>query len=461
MINYIVFSFVFLAFFLASIEDIKKREVYDALNYCFCFFIVLIALFDCFLSSSFEPLKYVLFGLFVGLFFGTILFYLGIWGGGDAKFLSGFGASIYYFRLFFNENIFLGNFFDFLKIYILPKFLLFFDLFLDFLFVINICFFCFFVFRFFFVKNFYEFYNLFFCFLIFNLIFASIFLSINFYFLLFFCFLSFVLVFFAKEDLFLNFFVRYKKDIFKLKKNDILDSNLELNSKVIINREKVKWGLEKHDILKIKKVFKKNFKVNLRFILPLSFLLGINFISFILKYLFVDKTNIFIMSFMLKFLFISFLVGGFLAIFIIIFFAIFKFKKVNFLCFKKFEFFWFLVFFGFFLILTLFSIKFFILFFLSFMYYFLKIAKQVENLIFVKKKDLNKIVLGDWIFEDIFVKKDKIFSKEDFKFGVEAEQLNKIKLLSKENLHLKKLYVKDGLAFIPPLFLGFILMFFI
>ena len=91
-------------------------------------------------------------------------------------------------------------------------------------------------------------------------------------------------------------------------------------------------------------------------------------------------------------------------------------------------------------------------------YFLLKIAKNVEKLIFIKKKPLEKVTLGDWIIQDIKVNDKLIFGKEDFKLGVNEVQLDKIKTLAKKHHKLNQLYVKDGIAFLPPLFIGFILL---
>ena len=43
-----------------------------------------------------SSIKFVSFGILIGFLFGSILYYLGIWGGGDAKFLIGFSGASYY-----------------------------------------------------------------------------------------------------------------------------------------------------------------------------------------------------------------------------------------------------------------------------------------------------------------------------------------------------------------------------
>ncbi|MEC8339131.1 MAG: hypothetical protein VXZ40_00775, partial [Nanoarchaeota archaeon] len=60
--------------------------------------------------------------------------------------------------------------------------------------------------------------------------------------------------------------------------------------------------------------------------------------------------------------------------------------------------------------------------------------------------------------QDIVVKDKVYFKVEDFKLGVEEEQLQKIKELSKKNPSLKSILIKDGIAFLPPMFGAFILL---
>ncbi|MCA9497209.1 MAG: prepilin peptidase, partial [Nanoarchaeota archaeon] len=102
--GFIVLFLIILSFILASIEDIKKREVYDYLNYSLTFFILVIALFQSFAINSIEPIKYVAFGVLIGFVLGSFLYYVGIWGGGDAKFLIGFSAASYYLIAYSDFN---------------------------------------------------------------------------------------------------------------------------------------------------------------------------------------------------------------------------------------------------------------------------------------------------------------------------------------------------------------------
>ena len=47
-----------------------------------------------------------------------------------------------------------------------------------------------------------------------------------------------------------------------------------------------------------------------------------------------------------------------------------------------------------------------------------------------------------------------IYHKEDFRIGVEEDQLARLKKLDKTHHNLDKILVKDGIAFLPALFLS-------
>lgn len=91
---------------------------------------------------------------------------------------------------------------------------------------------------------------------------------------------------------------------------------------------------------------------------------------------------------------------------------------------------------------------------LNFLLWLSFITKKVENFMFIKDKDINNIVLGDWIVQDIYVENQKIFSSENFRKGVDENQLAKLKELRRKN-KLTNLRVKDGI----PFFIGFLVSF--
>ncbi len=81
-----------IALLIASIFDIKTREVPDLLNYCLIFVgIGLRAVYSA-VTFDWSFLLAGLAGLGVFFAFALILFYAGQWGGGDSKLLMGMGA---------------------------------------------------------------------------------------------------------------------------------------------------------------------------------------------------------------------------------------------------------------------------------------------------------------------------------------------------------------------------------
>ncbi|MEC8220780.1 MAG: A24 family peptidase, partial [Nanoarchaeota archaeon] len=96
MISYVVLSITLFFFTIASIEDFKKKEIYDYINFLYAIIILSLAIIHSLYLNSFDPIKYAGFGLILSFLMGGILYLLGIWGGGDAKFLIGFGASLPY-----------------------------------------------------------------------------------------------------------------------------------------------------------------------------------------------------------------------------------------------------------------------------------------------------------------------------------------------------------------------------
>jgi len=85
---------VFMALIIASITDIKTREVPDWLNYSLIISgLAINGIFSLIYSNSSFIIN-SLIGLGIALIFALIMFYTGQWGGGDSKLLLGVGASM-------------------------------------------------------------------------------------------------------------------------------------------------------------------------------------------------------------------------------------------------------------------------------------------------------------------------------------------------------------------------------
>ena len=83
-----------IALIIASITDIKTREVPDWLNFSLIFTGLGIRLIYSSMTWDWMYSLYGLFGLLAFVILGYVMFYAGQWGGGDSKLLMGLGALI-------------------------------------------------------------------------------------------------------------------------------------------------------------------------------------------------------------------------------------------------------------------------------------------------------------------------------------------------------------------------------
>lgn len=457
MIEYIVLTLILFSFIIASLEDIKKREVYDYINYSLAFFISIIAVFNSIFLNSLDPVKYVGFGLLAGFAFGSLFYYMGVWGGGDAKFLIGFSASTYYLMKFITQtkvNLVINNLFEIIA-YFFSKLLIYLE---QIVIVLNIIFFIIFLAKLIYSRKKSEHFDLVILILILSSLFLGIYLNYSGFILILLGLFALVLLFFADENIFnLIYFLKSKK-ISELKEGDFIDESIKKSNKTIINENEAKFGLSKSQINKIEETFKNSTtQIKIRYIIPFSLLIILNYVVYLLKIITLDKTNLAIIAYQLEFLFYSFAVGGVIAILLLLYFYIKNFKKVKFNL-TKIEKIALSSITLLSLILAIYDSKLLLLIAFPLIYLFMKIARDVEHLMFVSKKPISKIVPGDWIVQDIIVNKKMVYSVEDFTLGIDDHQLEILKELAKTNKNLKKIYVKDGLAFLPPLFIGFLII---
>lgn len=457
MIGFLVLSIIIFTFLIASFEDIRKREVYDYINFSLAFFIILIGIFDSLVSSSLDPIKYVGFGLLVGFAFGSLFYYIGMWGGGDAKFLIGFSGASYYLMDFMSVS---GKHVDYYKLImelLSGFFKMFIDTFLKFIIYLDI-FFMFLLFILFLkTKNKYDRKNMFSIFTMLFLLFIGLFMDYSVVFLVIIGFIVFLLIFFADDYVFSSSYIRLRRYILDIKEGDIPDDGIKYGKKELFEYEDVRAGFSKEQLNFLKEKCEDRKEIYVRKIIPYSTLIGLNFIVYLFNIISLDDFNLWILSFNLQFLILSFLAGGVLSIGIILYQFIRNFNKIN-LKISKRNHIMVLGFSLFVLLLSLLSMKFIVFLVFVPIIYFMFIAKEIEKFVFVKKKPLENITLGDWIVQDIEVGNKLIFSKDDFKLGVDEFQLEKIKSLAKSHKYLKELWVKDGIAFLPPLFAGFLFM---
>lgn len=459
MIEIIVLIFLLVFFVLASYEDIKKREVYDYLNFSLVFIILIISIIDSLISNSFDPIKFVIFGLLVGFAFGSLLYYLGVWGGGDAKFMLGFGASSYYIINFVGPFTSVSNFYENLVSYYGVFIDLALEYFLWFILILDGIFLFFVVLSFLFSKpDRKRGIDLLLLGLILSLLFSGIYFNLSPFILFLFGFLAFILIFFGDELLFNSVYLVLKKSSKYFEKGDILNKDLLVDGKVLVKQENTNFGLVSEDFRKIKEL-KSSFFVEVRKILPFGSLIALNYFLYTIKIVSISTFTFDLFFFILVFLLISFLVGGIFSFLLIFIVYILNLKKIK-LSLNKFEFLFLVFLFLCAGLLSFFNQNFFILFSLPLLYLFVKLAKSTEKYLFVKPKEIEKIVPGDWIVESVKIGEKIYFDVEDFKLGVDEHQLKKINSLAKENKNFKSLLVKDGIAFLPPLFVGFLILLF-
>jgi len=87
----LIYAITFIALVIASVSDIKTREVPDYLNYSLLLFALASRTIYSLITSSYNFLLYGIYGFILALLFASLLYYLGQWGAGDLKTLSALG----------------------------------------------------------------------------------------------------------------------------------------------------------------------------------------------------------------------------------------------------------------------------------------------------------------------------------------------------------------------------------
>lgn len=96
----------FVALLIASITDIRNREVPDYVSYGLIFAALASAVLHTVITWNYIPLMQSLTGFAIGMLIAYAMFYLGQWGGGDSKLMMGLGAMIGFnaFHVFGEKN---------------------------------------------------------------------------------------------------------------------------------------------------------------------------------------------------------------------------------------------------------------------------------------------------------------------------------------------------------------------
>lgn len=90
----VLYIIALIALIIASVTDIKKREVPDWLNYSLIFIGLGIRALYSIIEWNYWIFLYGVFGFLVFLILALVMYYAGQWGGGDSKMLMGLGALI-------------------------------------------------------------------------------------------------------------------------------------------------------------------------------------------------------------------------------------------------------------------------------------------------------------------------------------------------------------------------------
>ena len=431
---------------MCSLEDIKKKETYNYLNFGFAFLVLVLAIFEFLITKNYDQLSFVFFGGVLSFAIGSILFFFKVWGGGDSKFLLGFGFACFYLLPYLNletESFFLAfksleSFFkfgfDFFTLLVLS---------LDVLGLILIA-------LLFLHINFEDRLHSIILFLIILILFCGIFFKFGNFFLSGFGFLSFLLIFFSQENLFKSNYIKMYTKVSNLKSGDML-------SQKIYNFIDLQEKLQKKDIVNIKEKI-----VRVKKILPFWQLITLTYIVYFFKIITVDIITFSLFFYLLVFVFLSFLVGGIFGfgVFLKIFLVNFKKIKIKFSSFEKIIIFTLLSFFIFFIFFS-FNIALIFILLLIFVVC-LRFGRVLESFHFLVLRPIKKIVPGDWICQDVFLRGKLLYAQSEFEFGISERQLEVLNNFAKKYPNeLKNLKVKDGIAFIPHMFVSFLILVFI
>lgn len=465
----ILFLITLVYFLIASYEDFKKKEVYNYINFSFIF---VVFFWSFFMSIYFLDINYLyisFIGAILGFFIGSFLFYIGTWGGGDAKFMIGFGAAFAHFSSnIFSFIVHRDDFAILLDTFLIHTIDILVNASYTMIFITTVVLLILLGLTLLRIKHKYLMKN---SFLLMFLLFLQIVSLLDFfsiYIRILTTILTIITLFLLPQSSFIQFGKFKKKtlneveELIKQQKVCFITKDIYHKKKCILNFKDSSYGLSNDDILTLKKYLDPTSKIEIVQPISINFLLILNFLISILLF---TTSSLFstssILIHLIEFILISFLVGGVYVLLLVIYYIISNFNKC--LCeispsMKKIL----SIVLPILLLLYIISngiVKSIIAFLLiiSILFTFYLFTKIIEKYLFVSKVDINQLSPGDWIIQDIIIKDKIIYKKEDFKLGVNEDQLKVLKKYENSN-KIKTVMVKSGIAFIPFLFIAFIIL---
>lgn len=483
---FLFFLITFIYYVFASYQDFKEKEVFNFTNFSYLFISIFLILIYSLMNNSIEIFYVGFIGIIVGFVIGSILFFLGIWGGGDAKFLIPFGGtfailSIYSNSLYSSTSSLLSYFdidssitftilYQIITIlaYIFIIFLTLIIMYILYTSIKNLK-----------LQKFKQTLN------------RRILLISNFYLILFILFaisslisilpkeirlisllICVLLLFVLPSSTFLNFSNIQKISVKKLL--DLLEKDSNTDFYEFSENKKntflnTFYNNPESVSLKLLKNKDKNAKITVLELLPI---LPIFFIYLIISLLLLivsfKELSLRILLHFFEFMLLSFFVGGMYVLGLVLFNS-FRYYKLIIHSLPKYRLYlyvflviflpvlyiYFLNSFNTYSVLLIQIILLLLVITISLVLY--ETTKIIEKEIFVKKVSIKDITLGDWIVEDVTVEGKVILEKEAFKLGVDEHQLNVLQNLFDEK-KISSLKVKSGIAFVPHLFLAFLIL---
>lgn len=93
LFDIIITTGALLALLIASISDIKTREIPDWVSYGLFFFVISTRLLESLITKTYKPITTTLIVFIIFFLFGNIMYFTKQWGGGDTKLIAAIGTA--------------------------------------------------------------------------------------------------------------------------------------------------------------------------------------------------------------------------------------------------------------------------------------------------------------------------------------------------------------------------------